>query len=203
MTLQTNDSCPQGIKEKLLEWEKCGWLTINHTCEDVEEQKSFTPKRQQQKVENPQEPKELIWCNQLKLIVNKIAEELNNKIIKTNARGLPRSYIFKLDSDGFCKMIDELYRIHKPYITDYLRKTKKPTGVTYIFPFLGEILKALIFNKKELQKTDIEPVIKTFNYNSKTALKKLSYHQKLYTNPDARLLVETAKTIGKKFATAE
>lgn len=203
MVIKTNKICPQKVKVKLLEWEKCGWLTINHTCEDVEEYESFTPKSLPQRTEHTQEPKELVWCNQQKSIVRKIAEELNNKIIKTNARGLHRSYIFKLDSDGFCKMIDELYRIHKPYITDYLRKTKKPIGVTYIFPFLGEILKALIFNKKELQKIDLEPVIKTFGYISNTALKKLSCHKKIYTNPDARLLVETAKTIGKRFATAE
>ena len=203
MKLLIKEICPQEVKEKLLEWEKCGWITINHTNEDVEEHKPFTSQSQPQKEVHPLEPIELVWCNQLKSIVNKIAEELNNKVITTNARGLPRSYIFKLDSNGFCKMINELYRIHRSYISNYLHDTKKPTGVTFIFPFLGEMLKALIFNKKELQKVDLEPVIKIFSYNSNTALKKLSFHQKLYKNPDARLLVETAKTLGKRFAIAE
>ena len=100
-------------------------------------------------------------------------------------------------------MLDELYRNHHNYITAYLHGTKKPTGVTFIFPFLGEILNSLIFNKKELQKTDLKEVFRSFKYNSDTAVKKLSFHCMLYKNPDAKLLVETAKMIGRKYANAE
>ena len=186
-----------------MEWEEKGWLTIILTPDDVEEDDSFVPPNETRKEEPLKDPIELIWCKRLKAIARKISKLLDNQRINTHARGIPGTYTFLFDSKGFCKMIDELYRNHHNYITAYLHGTKKPTGVTFVFPFLGEILNSLIFNKKELQKTNLKEVFKLFKYNSDTAVKKLSIHSKLYKNPDAKLLVETAKMIGKRVANAE
>ena len=203
MIIKIKKECPQVVKDQLKEWEEKGWLTINLTPDDVEEDDSFVPQNQISKEEPLNVPIELIWCKRLKAIARKISKLLDNHQINTNARGIPGTYSFLFDSKGFCKMIDELYCNHHNYITAYLHGTKKPTGVTFISPFLGEMLNSLIFNKKELQKTDLKEVFKLFKYNSDTAVKKLSLHCKLYKNPDARLLVETAKMIGKKYANAE
>ncbi len=203
MQIKIKKECPQGVKDLLKEWEEKGWLTINLATDNVEEDDSFVPLNQISKEEPLKEPIELIWCKRLKAIARKISKLLNNQLINTHARGIPGNYTFLFDSNGFCKMIDELYRNHHNYITAYLHETKKPIGVTFIFPFLGEILKSQIFNKKELQKRDLKEVFKLFKYNSDTAVKKLSMHNKLYKNPDAKLLVEAAKMIGKKYANAE
>ena len=100
-------------------------------------------------------------------------------------------------------MIDELLNNHRKYITNYLKGTRKPTGVTYIFPFLGEIINAHLFNDSKLQKCDLEDIFIKFNYDGRTAVSKMSIHSKLYRNQDAKLLVETAKSIAKKHVRSE
>jgi len=97
-------------------------------------------------------------------------------------------------------MMDELLDNYSSDIKAYLHGTHKPTGVTFIFPFLGEILNAHLFNGTDLQKKDLKPIFESFKYNGRTAVNKLSIHDKLSRNNNAMLLVEKAKIIGKKYA---
>ncbi len=203
MEIKYNIICPQEVKEKLLEWEKCGWITINHTKEDVQEKEYRILQRTHTKKTNSQKPKELIWCEQLKSIANKVSEELDNQTIATNAKGIKGAYIFHFDSKGFCKMMDELYKNHKSKITYYLHNTKKPIGVTIIFPFLGEIITSQIFNNKELQRTDLKHVFSTLGYKGDVAVRKLSTNKKLSKKADVKVLFETAKMLGKRVTTAK
>lgn len=97
-------------------------------------------------------------------------------------------------------MLDELIEHHYSHISSYLHETKKPRGVTLVCPFLGEILKARLFNTEKLQKRDLKEVLSRFYTNPDTAVKKLSINGELRRNEDAALLVEIAKSIGKKYA---
>ena len=100
-------------------------------------------------------------------------------------------------------MMDELLTNHRQHINNYIIGTRKPTGVNHIFPFLGEIINARLFNDKKLQKRDLKEIFEKFKYDGSTAVRKMSIHSKLYRNQDAKLLVEIAKSIAKKHVKSE
>lgn len=200
MTFKTTKECPQEVKDQLQKWLAYGWLSAEGVENEVEDVNDVTPPPSKpHRIDITQDPIEVQWAKRLKAIARKISKELDNQTISTNPRGYLNVYIFKFNSEGFCNMIDELLKNHSQYIKNYLKGTHKPTGVTYIFPFLGEIIKAQLFNDDKLQKRDLEDIFKEFKYNGSTAVSKMSIHGKLYRNPDARLLVETAKSIAKKY----
>ena len=200
----TTNECPQKVKDQLQKWLECGWLSADGVENEVEDVNDVTPPPSKpQKIAKTQDPIEVQWAKRLKAIVRKISKELDNQTINTIPRGHSSVYIFKFNSEGFCSMIDELLNNHRKYITNYLKGTRKPTGVTYFFPFLGEIIKAHLFNNDKLQKRDLEDIFKNFKYNGRTAVSKMSIHGKLYRNQDAKLLVETAKSIAKRHVWSE
>lgn len=204
MTYKTTKECPQEVKDQLQKWLDYGWLSADGFENEVEDVYDVTPPPSKPpKKEVTQEPKEVQWAKRLKAIARKISKELDNQIVSTNSRGYSSSYIFKFDSKGFCGMIDELLSNYSPYIKSYLKGTHKPTGVTYIFPFLGEIINAHLFNDDKLQKSDLEDILNKFKYNGRTAVSKMSISGKLNRNQDAKLLVETAKSIAKKHVRSE
>ena len=206
MTIIINEGAPLSVKEKLLEWQRQGWVIIEQSS-DADTETSFNDHKPGKYINADEGTSndesvsiEQEWVNQLKAIGKEIAKQLNQLEIQTRARGLPRSYIFVFNAEGFCKMLDKLLEYHKNYIADYLHHTRKPKGVTLICPFLGEIINAHLFNTQDIQKTDLKEVLAKFYNNTETAVKKLSIHSKLLKNQDAQLLVEVAKTIGKKYA---
>lgn len=204
MRFQTTNECPQEAKDQLLKWLEYGWLSAEGVENEVEDVNDVTPPPSKpHKIEKIQVPIEVQWAKKLKAIARKISKELDNQTISINTRGYSSSYIFKFNSKGFCGMIDELLSKYSPYIKNYLKGTQKPTGVTYIFPFLGEIINAHLFNDSKLQKCDLEDIFIKFNYDGRTAVSKMSIHSKLYRNQDAKLLVETAKSIAKKHVRSE
>ena len=199
MKVKIKDACPQEVKEKLLQWQKEGWLTVDLSCNVEKEVEVLKPQLNITKDESSPKPIEVLWANRLMTIARKISKTLDNQEIATNKRGNLGSYKFKFNSKGFCKMMDELLDCYSSDIKAYLHGTHKPTGVTFIFPFLGEILNAYLFNSTDLQKKDLKPIFESFKYNGRTAVNKLSIHDKFARNKDAVLLVEKAKLIGKKY----
>ena len=206
MRIKLNGCAPHSVKEQILEWQQQGWVIIEQSSDEGNETSHNYAKPgkyinvDEGTVTEESISVELEWVNQLKAIGKEIAKQLNQLEIQTRARGLPRSYIFVFNAEGFCKMLDKLLEYHKNYIADYLHHTRKPKGVTLICPFLGEIINAHLFNTQDIQKTDLKEVLAKFYNNTETAVKKLSIHSKLLKNQDAQLLVEVAKTIGKKYA---
>ena len=200
MIIKINEGAPLLIKEQVLKWQHKGWVTIidDSVNEDSQEQTIDVEDRtgdDDDTIDIVQE-----WVNQLKAIAGQIDKTLNKQIIDTRARGLPGAYAFKFNAKGFCSMLDELIEYHYSHISSYLHETRKPRGVSFVCPFLGEILKAHLFNTEKLQKCDLKDVLSRFYTNPDTAVKKLSIHSELCRNEDAALLVEIAKTIGKKYA---
>lgn len=200
MKVKIKDTCPQEVKEKLLQWQKEGWLTVDLSSNVEKKVEVLKPQLNITKIESSPKPIEALWVDCLKSIAIRISKVLDNQEIITNQRGCPSSYKFKFNSKGFCKMMDELLDNYSSDIKAYLHGTHKPTGVTFIFPFLGEILNAHLFNGTDLQKKDLKPIFESFKYNGRTAVNKLSIHYKLSRNNNAMLLVEKAKIIGKKYA---
>lgn len=204
MILKFSKNCPQEVKVQLQKWMESGWLTVESVENEVEDVSDNMPlPSKSRNIEETQDPIEVQWVKRLKDIASKIAKELDNQLITTNIRGYPGSYTFHFDSKGFYAMMDELLSNHSQKINNYLRCTRKPTGVNHIFPFLGEIIKARLFNDKKLQKRDLKEIFEKFKYNGSTAVRKMSIHSKLYQNQDARLLVEVAKSIAKKHVKSE
>lgn len=192
-------TCPQEVIEKLLQWEKKGWLTVDLTDEVEDDVEVLKPQPKVTKEESSHEPIEVLWVKRMKAIARKVSKTLDNQNIITKKRGYPGSYKFKFNSKGFCNMMDDLLNNYSSDIKAYLHDTRKPTGVTFIFPFLGEILNAHLFNGADLQKKDLMPIFESFKYNGRTAVSKLSTHGKFTKNNDAVLLVEKAKMMGKKY----
>ncbi len=205
MEAKTTKQCPQEVKRQLLAWQKCGWIEVQLPEDELAEQQTIHQVKDNKdlelSIEDERElPIEEQWCERLKTIAKQMSSTLNETKISTNARGYSGCYTFSFYSEGFCNMMDELLRDYRSDITSYLHNTKKPTGVTLVLPFLGEIIREHIFNKKELQKTDLADIFKKIGYNGDVAVKKLSMHSKLDINPDTRLLLEKAKMLGKKYA---
>ena len=201
MKIKVSKQCPNEVRTQLFEWQKKGWLTIESSDNEILPHVEPSDERTQPK-EKKDLPKDLPieeqWCNKLKEVAEAISTRLNNKTIEINPRGNSGSYIFFFDSKRFCAMMDELLNNYRSDISQYLHRTKKPTGVTFIFPFLGEILNSLIFNKKELQKVDLKDVFSHLGYNSSVAVKKLSLKHKISHDLDKTLLIEKAKMIGRR-----
>lgn len=199
MPVHIKQTCPQEVIEKLLQWEKKGWLTVDLTEELENDVEVWEPQTSVTKEESSQRPIEVLWVERLKSIAKELSKSLDNQVVITNRRGYPGSYKFKFNSKAFCNMMDELLNNYSSDIKAYLHDTRKPTGVTFVFPFLGEILNAHLFNGADLQKKDLKPIFESFKYNGRTAVSKLSTNGKFTKNKDAVLLVEKAKMIGKKY----
>lgn len=204
MKIKFFKNCPQEVKVQLQKWMESGWLTVESVENEVEDVSDITPPPSKSRnIEESQDSIEVQWVKRLKDIASKITKELDNQLITTNNRGYSGSYTFHFDSKGFCAMMDELLSNHSQYINNYIRCTRKPTGVNHIFPFLGKIINARLFNDDKLRKCDLKEIFKKFKYNGSTAVRKMSIHSKFDRNQDAKLLVEIAKSIAKKLVKSE
>ena len=197
MKIETTNKCPKKVRAQLLEWQKKGWLMSDECLPQDEPSDDCT---QLDKCNGPSRDLtiEEQWCKKLKDIANAISETLNQKTIETNARGISGSYVFEFDSEGFCKMMDQLILRYRRDISQYLHGTKKPTGVTFVCSFFGEILNALIFNEKKIQKVDLAIVFKNLGYDGDVAVKKLSTHHSFDRSQDKKLLREKTLSIGRQ-----
>ena len=185
MQVHIKQTCPQEVIEKLLQWEKKGWLTVDLTEELENDVEVWEPQTSVTKEESSQEPIEVLWVKRLKSIAKELSKSLGNQVVTTNKRGYPGSYKFKFNSKAFCNMMDELLNNYSSDIKAYLHDTRKPTGVTFVFPFLGEILNAHLFNGADLQKKDLKPIFESFKYNVRTAIAKFLTNSTLTKDYDA------------------
>ena len=108
MQVHIKQTCPQEVIEKLLQWEKKGWLTVNLTEELENDVEVWEPQTSVTKEESSQQPIEVLWVERLKSIAKELSKSLDNQVVITNRRGYPGSYKFKFNSKAFCNMMDEL-----------------------------------------------------------------------------------------------
>lgn len=115
------------------------------------------------------------FCDQVKDIVKSFAQ-MNGNVINTNAKGVAGQYVFKVDDQHFCLMMNELRTKYDYYLNDYLegKDAKSATQLSLVCPFIGYALSLNIINTPHLQKTDLEPVLQQYYPGSKSAINKLS-----------------------------
>ena len=115
------------------------------------------------------------FCDRVKDIVKSFAQ-MNGKEISTNAKGVAGQYVFKVDAQHFCLMMNELRTNYDYRLNDYLngRDANGATQLSLVCPFVGYVLSLNIINTDQLQNTDLEPVLQQYYPGSKSAINKLS-----------------------------
>ena len=115
------------------------------------------------------------FCDQVKDIVKSFAQ-MNGKVISTNAKGVAGQYVFKVDAQHFCLMMNELRTNYDYYLNDYLegKNAQGATQLSLVCPFIGHVLTLHIINTDQLQNTDLAPVLQQYYPGMKSAITKLS-----------------------------
>lgn len=115
------------------------------------------------------------FCDRVKDIVKSFAQ-MNGKEISTNAKGVAGRYVFKVDDQHFCLMMNELRTNYDYYLNNYLegKDAVGATQLSLVCPFIGYALSLNIINTPHLQKTDLEPVLQQYYPGKKSAITKLS-----------------------------
>ena len=115
------------------------------------------------------------FCDRVKDIVKSFAQ-MNGKEISTNAKGVAGRYVFKVDDQHFCLMMNELRTNYDYYLNNYLegKDAVGATQLSLVCPFIGYALSLNIINTPHLQKTDLEPVLQQYYPGKKSIITKLS-----------------------------
>ena len=115
------------------------------------------------------------FCDRVKDIVKSFAQ-MNGKVISTNAKGVAGQYVFKVDDQHFCLMMNELRTNYDYYLNDYLegKNAQGATQLSLVCPFIGHVLTLHIINTDQLQNTDLAPVLQQYYPGMKSAITKLS-----------------------------
>lgn len=131
------------------------------------------------------------FCDQVKDIMKSFAQ-MNGKEIKTNAKGVAGQYIFKVDAQHFCLMVDALRSEHSHRLNDYLegKDAKAAKQLSLVCPFIGHALSLNIINTPHLQKTDLEPVLQQYYPGKKSIITKLSTRSGMPAEENLFSLVE-------------
>ena len=132
------------------------------------------------------------FCDRVKDIVKSFAQ-MNGKEISTNAKGVAGQYVFKVDAQHFCLMMNELRTNYDYRLNDYLngRDANGATQLSLVCPFIGYVLSLNIINTPQLQNTDLEPVLQQYYPGKKSLITKLSARSGLPAEQKLFRMVET------------
>ena len=132
------------------------------------------------------------FCDRVKDIVKSFAQ-MNGKEISTNAKGVAGQYVFKVDDQHFCLMMNELRTNYDYRLNDYLngRDANGATQLSLVCPFIGYVLSLNIINTDQLQNTDLEPVLQQYYPGKKSIITKLSARSGLPAEMKLFRMVET------------
>lgn len=105
-----------------------------------------------------------------------LAEKKNGQEMKLTARGNGGTYIYKVDGEGFIKVMDLLIKDYTPQIEDYLdgASAESAGSIKYVCPFIGFVLDTHLFSEKKLQKSDLKFVMEEVYGKRTSATSKLS-----------------------------
>jgi len=79
MKVKIKDTCPQEVKEKLLQWQKEGWLTVDLSSNVEKKVEVLKPQLNITKIESSPKPIEALWVDCLKSIAIRISKVLDNQ----------------------------------------------------------------------------------------------------------------------------
>lgn len=105
-----------------------------------------------------------------------LAEKKNGQEMVLTARGNGGTYKFRIDGQGFCKVMDKLVNEYTPQIEDYLNGANAETAgaMKYVCPFIGFVLDTHLYSEPKLQKSDLKFVMEKVYGKGTSATFKLS-----------------------------
>lgn len=124
--------------------------------------------------EKPEDPAKA-FVDRVKLIM-KNAEKDNGKEKPIKARGNGGTYIYNVDGDGFCDVMDDLLLTHGGELAAYLAGTKAETAtsIKYVAPFIGFILDTHCFTHKDMPKNAFQEALESVYGEGTSAVLKMS-----------------------------
>jgi len=144
---------------------------------------------------NPDLPPEDIFVNIVKKIVTKAAEK-NNQTIEAKPNGRLTPYIYYIDADVICMVLDDLRDNYPHYILNLLNEYRYNDGVSVVAPFISRILKIEGLTCKDFQNSDMQFAFEPYYQSSESAVKRMS--DKLKSKDNADLLINTFEALVKK-----
>lgn len=115
------------------------------------------------------------FVDRVKLIM-KNAEKDNGKEKPIKARGNGGTYIYNVDGDGFCGIMDDLLLTHEKELADYLKgaSADTATNIKYVAPFIGFILDTHYFTHKDMPKNAFQEAFESVYGEGTSAVSKMS-----------------------------
>lgn len=115
------------------------------------------------------------FVDRVKLIM-KNAEKDNGKEKPIKARGNGGTYIYNVDGDGFCGIMDDLLLTHEKELADYLKgaSADTATNIKYVAPFIGFILDTHYFTHKDMPKNAFQEAFESVYGDGTSAVSKMS-----------------------------
>lgn len=125
-----------------------------------------------------------------------LAEKKNDQKMVLTARGNGGTYTFKVDGQGFCKVMDLLIKDYTPQIYEYLSgaNAEAAGSIKYVCPFIGFVLDTHLYSEPKLQKSDLKSVMEEVYGKGTSATSKLSTK---YDTNEAQNLFGIVKEIMK------
>lgn len=115
------------------------------------------------------------FVDTVKFII-KTAEKDNGKEKPIKARGKGGTYIYNVDGDGFCDVMDDLLLTHEKELADYLAgaSADTATNIKYVAPFIGSILDTHCFTHKDMPKNAFQEAFESVYGKGTSAVSKMS-----------------------------
>lgn len=109
-------------------------------------------------------------------LIMKNAEKDNGKEKPIKARGNGGTYIYNVDGDGFCGVMDDLLLTHEKELADYLAgaSADTATNIKYVAPFIGFILDTHCFTHKDMPKNAFQEAFESVYGEGTSAVSKMS-----------------------------
>lgn len=122
-----------------------------------------------------------VFVDQVKRIML-LAEKKNGQEMVLTARGNGGTYIFMVDGQGFCKVMEKLVNDYTLQIEEYLNgaNAEAAGSIKYVCPFIGFVLDTHLYSEPKLQKSDLKSVMEEVYGKGTSATSKLS--SKIDTN---------------------
>lgn len=116
-----------------------------------------------------------VFVDQVKRIML-LAEKKNGQEMVLTARGNGGTYKFKVDGQGFRKVMDQLVKDYTLQIENYLNgaNAEAAGSIKYVCPFIGFVLDTHLYSEPKLQKSDLKSVMEEVYGKRTSATSKLS-----------------------------
>ena len=136
------------------------------------------------------------FADRVKNIIKKAATK-NGQTIETRAKGHTGTYLYKVDSDAFCKAIDEMVSLHAKKLEEFLSGSLNCLEVTKVCLFIGSVIRMHVINDMNLQTVDLLFAFEDYYKNKQTVKAKLGVKN---TTDDQNVVLGYFEGLLRKYA---